>query len=420
MTVMALALKSLKNRRVTALLTIFSIAVSVALLLGVEKIRVEAKNSFTSTVSGTDLVVGARSSSLNLLLYSVFHIGNATNNLTWETYQDLSSDPAVAWAVPIALGDSHKGYRVVGTSDAIFQHFRYGNKQLLSFVEGKPFNKLYDAVLGSTVAQELGYIIGQDVVLSHGVESRSLQNHDDKPFRVSGILAPTGTPMDRAIMISLAGIEALHIDWVNGAPPIAAFSVSAGKAEAMNLLPTSVTAYFVGLKSRIAAFRYQRKVNEFPQESLTAILPGVALGELWQLVGSAEKALLAVSVMVVIAGLMGMLTTILTSLNERRREMAILRSVGARPWHIFALMITESLVYALIGTLLGFVLMYGLLFAVQPILQSNLGLHLNITLPGQFEAVLAGIIVISATILGAIPAWRAYRNSLADGLTVRL
>ncbi len=329
MSIIHLAVKSLKNRKTTALLTIFSIAISVALLLGVERLRVEARSSFTSTVSGTDLVVGARNSPLSLLLYSVFHIGNATNNITWETYQELATNPAVAWTIPVALGDSHRGYRVVGTSLDMFEHYQFGDKQSMGFNTGQPFNDLYGAVIGSDVAAVLGYQVGQDVVLSHGVQSRSLQEHQDKPFRVSGVLKPTGTPMDRVIMISLQGIEALYIDWVNGAAPNALFTVSADKARTMVLQPSSITAYFVGLKSRVVAFRYQRQVNEYRQEALTAILPGVALGELWQLVGSAEKALLAVSVMVVIAGLVGMLTTILTSLNERRREMAILRSVGA-------------------------------------------------------------------------------------------
>ena len=419
MSVMSLAWKSLKNRKTTALLTIFSIAVSVALLMGVERVRVEAKNSFTHTVSGTDLVVGARSSSLNLLLYSVFHIGNATNNVTWSTYQELASHPAVDWTIPIALGDSHRGYRVVGTTPTMFEKFRYGDQSPLAFTSGKPFNGLYGAVVGAEVAATLGYTLSDDIVLSHGVEAVSLQDHDDKPFQVSGILAPTGTPMDRAIMISLEGIEALHVDWMNGAPPMDVFSVSAEQTKAMELNPSSITAYFVGLKSRIAAFRYQRDVNDYRQEALTAILPGVALGELWQLVGSAEKALLAVSGMVVIAGLLGMLTTILTSLSERRREMAILRSVGARPGHIFALMMTESLIYAIAGTLLGFALLYGLMYAIQPVIQQMLGLHMAISVPGQFEYLLAGFILLSALVLGAIPAWQAYRNSLADGLTVR-
>lgn len=420
MSIVHLAWKSLKNRRTTALLTIISIAVSVTLLLGVERLRVQARASFTSTVSGTDLVVGARSSSLNLLLYSVFHLGNATNNITWQTYQELSDDDAVAWTIPVSLGDSHRGYRVVGTSVDMFEYFQYGDERALSFASGGRFSDLFDVVLGSEVAASLGYQLGRQVVLSHGLDGAGLQQHDNKPFTVAGILEPTGTPLDRALLISLEGIEALHVDWINGAPPNALLSVSAEKARGMSLQPASVTAYFVGLKSRIAAFRYQRAVNEYRPEALTAILPGVALGELWQLVGSAENALLAISVMVLVACLVGMLTTILTSLNERRREMSILRSVGARPWHIFALMITESMIYGVAGTLLGFATLYALLFAIQPVLQTSLGLHIAVTLPGTFELVLALAIIGSATLLGAVPAWRAYRNSLSDGLTVRL
>lgn len=420
MSIARLAVQSLKNRKTTALLTIFSIAVSVALLLGVERVRVEAKNSFTSTITGTDLIVGARNSSINLLLYSVFHIGNATNNITWETYQDLSSNPAVAWTVPIALGDSHKGYRVVGTTEGMFDHYRYADDQALSFRIGTAFSDLYDVVIGSEVALALGYSIGEPIILSHGVEATSLQEHDDKPFVISGILDPTGTPMDRVLMISLEGIEALHIDWVNGAPPLPGFSLSADMARRMELQPSSITAYFVGLKSRVAAFRYQRTINDYRQEALSAILPGVALQELWRLIGSAEKALIVVSVMVVLAGLIGMLTTILTSLNERRREMAILRSVGARPGHIFTLMVSESVIYAIAGTALGFAMQYGLLLLLQPALQKYFGLYLAITAPGSFEWLIAGGIVCSAVVLGMIPAWRAYRNSLADGLTVRL
>ncbi len=420
MTIIQLAVKSLRNRKTTALLTIFSIAVSVSLLLSVERIRVEAHNSFTNTLSGTDIIVGARNSPINLLLYSVFHIGSATNNITWESYQQLANHDSVAWTIPISLGDSHQGYRVIGTSKAMFEHFRHGDDQPLTFTSGKPFADLYDAVIGSQVAATLGYQTGQNITLSHGLENVSLQHHDDKPFRISGIMKPTGTPMDRAILISLEGIEALHIDWSNGSPSLPVFAVSADKARTMDLQPASITAYFVGLKSRVAAFRYQRTVNEYNQEALTAILPGVALGQLWSLVGSAEKALMIISIMVIVAGLLGMLTTILTSLNERRREMAILRSVGARPIHIMALMITESRIYAVLGTGLGFVLLYALLIVSQPIIQNYWGLHIAIQAPAMFEAILALLVIVFASLLGTIPAWRAYRNSLADGLTIKL
>ncbi|WP_330925558.1 ABC transporter permease [Candidatus Sororendozoicomonas aggregata] len=420
MIIASLAWQSLKNRKATAILTILSIAVSVALLLSVERIRVAAKSSFTNTLSGTDLIVGARSSPMNLLLYSVFHIGNATNNVSWETYQELSKDPAVKWTIPLSLGDSHKGYRVVGTDSRLFTHYRYADNQELTLSAGKPFSRLYGAVIGAEVASKLNYQVGQPITLSHGIQTKSLQHHDDKPFYISGILARTGTPLDRAILVSLKGIEALHIDWHNGTPPVPGFQVSAEQAASMDLQPSSITAWLVGLKSPIAVFSYQRKANEYQNEALSAILPGIALQDLWRLIGNAETALLAVSVMVVFAGLIGMLTTILTSLNERRREMAVLRSVGARPVHIFLLMISESVIYAIAGTVLGFMMVYGLLGAFQPILESALGLRLSLAAPGSFEGALAGLVVISAVILGAIPAWRAYRTSLADGLTIRI
>ena len=129
MYLITLALKSLRNRKFTALLTIISIALSVALLLGVERVRNDAKLTFTNTISGTDLIVGARSGSVQLLLYSVFRIGNPTNNISWESYQDISSNPLTKWSVPISLGDSHRGFRVMGTVKDYFTHFRYARKK---------------------------------------------------------------------------------------------------------------------------------------------------------------------------------------------------------------------------------------------------------------------------------------------------
>ena len=131
MIVLRLALKSLVNRWVTALLTIATIAASVVLLLGVEEVRTGARQSFADTISGTDLIVGARSGALNLLLHSVFRIGNATNNITWETYQDIAKRPEVAWIVPLSLGDSHRGFRVLGTENSYFEHYRYRRGQHL-------------------------------------------------------------------------------------------------------------------------------------------------------------------------------------------------------------------------------------------------------------------------------------------------
>ena len=416
-----LALASLANRRFTAWLTVFAIALSVCLLLAVERIRTETRSSFASTISGTDLIVGARSGSINLLLYSVFRLGNATNNIRWDSFETLAGDRKVKWAIPISLGDSHRGYRVMGTSRAYFEHYQYGRGQALQLAQGQTFaDDPFAVVLGAEVAEALHYQLGQQLVLAHGVATISLSKHDDKPFTVVGILKRTGTPVDRTLHISLQGMQALHIDWQNGVPAQGKGRISAEQARSMDLQPHAITAAMLGLNSKIATFAVQRQINEFRGEPLLAILPGVALQELWSLMGSAEKALFVVSLFVVLTGLIGMLTAILTSLNERRREMAILRSVGARPWHIASLLMVEAFALALAGVLLGLALLYLGIALAQGYVQANYGLFLPLALPSRYEWTLLGAILAAALLMGALPAWRAYRQSLADGLSIRL
>jgi putative ABC transport system permease protein len=237
---------------------------------------------------------------------------------------------------------------------------------------------------------------------------------------VVGILKRTGTPVDRTLHISLGGMEAIHIDWQNGVPAHGTGRISADQARNMNLTPKAITAFMLGLNSKIATFSMQRQINEFRGEPLLAILPGVALQELWSLMGTAEKALFVISLFVVLTGLIGMLTAILTSLNERRREMAILRSVGARPWHIATLLIMEAFALALAGVVSGMVLLYVGIAAAQGYVQSNYGLFLPLSLPSEYEWTLLGGILAAALLMGVVPAWRAYRQSLADGLSIRL
>ncbi len=411
-----LAAASLWNRRGTAFLTLLSIAVSVTLLLGVERIRSGARASFSSTISGTDLIVGARSSELNLLLYSVFRIGNPTNNISWQTWQEIGARREVAWTIPISLGDSHRGFRVMGTSTDYFTHFRHGRQRPLAFAAGQPFDDVFDAVLGADVARELGYTLGQAVVIAHGLGAHSFAEHRDKPFVVRGILARTGTPVDRTVHVSLAGIEAMHLDWQSGAP---GESTPVDEIRRMDLTPQHITAGFVGLRSRVAIFRLQRAINEYPAEALSAVIPGVALQQLWGLTGIAEGALLVVSGFVVLGGLLGMLTTVLVSLNERRREMAVLRAVGARPWHLFVLLVSEAGLLAVGGVLLGFAMVYGLLLGAVPLIEARFGLYLVIQPPGTWDAQVAAGLVGAALLIGTLPAWRACRNALSDGLTLR-
>ncbi len=419
MAILRLALRSVLNRRVTAGLTLFAVALSIAMLLGVEKVRREAREGFANTISGTDLIVGARSGAIQLLLYTVFRIGNATNNISWDSYRRIADFPRVRWTVPIMLGDSHRGFRVMGTSRGYFEQYRYARTRSLAFAAGGPFGDVFDAVLGAEVAKRLGYALGDELIVSHGTGEVSLLEHDDKPFRVAGVLARTGTPVDRTVHVSIEGFTAMHVDWQAGVP-VRGLKITADEARALVLTPKTITAFLVGLDSKIAIFGMQRRINEYRQEPLLAIIPGVALQELWDLMSVAENVLRVISAMVVATGLLGMLTVILSSLEARRREMAVLRSAGARPLHVFALFMSEAGLLALLGALAGVGLLYAGLVIGQPIVAREFGLHVPVAMLAPADWWILGAVVLAGFAAGSVPAFRAYRLSLADGLSMRI
>jgi len=418
MSLLRLAVLSLLNRRVTAALTAAAIALSTCLLLGVETVRTGARASFADTVSGTDLIVGARSGSVQLLLYSVFRIGDATANLTWESYEDIAARPEVEWIVPLSLGDSHRGFRVLGTTQAYFDRYRYRGGRPLAFAAGGRFDDLFDAVIGAEAAQTLGYAIGDEIVVAHGLAS--FTEHGDKPFRVAGILERTGTPVDRTVHVGLEAIEAIHVDWTRGAQAPEGARVSAEAVRGMDLQPQAVTAALVGVKSRLQIFGLQRWINEYDQEPLLAVLPGVALQELWAIVGVAETALVAVSGMVVATALIGLAAMVFAGLDARRREMAILRAVGARPATILGLLVLEATLLAAAGAAAGLGLLYALLALARPWIDSAWGLWLPLSAPGARELGLLAAVVAAGALAGLPPAIRAWRMSLADGMTIRI
>lgn len=420
MTILPLALRSLWNRKSAALLTIFSIAVSVSLLLGVQKMRVAARDSFANTVSGVHLIVGARSGPLNLLLYSVFRVGDATANVSWDSYQKIARHPDVEWTIPISLGDSHRGFRVMGTDASYFAHYQFGGDRSLQFASGKPFADLFDVVLGSDVAAQLGYRLGSEIIVAHGLGRVSFAEHKDKPFRVTGILERTGTPVDRTVHVSLEAISAIHLDWQQGVQPAPWARVDAEQARKAKLTPDSITAFLVRMKEPALIFTMERSINQYRGEPLSAVIPGVALTQLWDLVGIADTALTVIAAFVVLAGLLGMLTAILTTLNERRREMAIMRAMGARPRHVFGLLMAEAGALATLGVATGVALTFALLAIAAPLIAQRYGIFIAPGgLSGQDGLILLAIIAV-ALVLGAFPAWRGYRNTLSDGLSVRV
>ncbi|WP_291998544.1 ABC transporter permease [Candidatus Accumulibacter sp. ACC012] len=414
--VLLLALKSAWARRLTLGIALVAIALASALLLAVERVRSDARASFTQSVSGVDLVVGARSGAVQLMLYAVFHSGSATNNMRWESFEALATHPAVDWAVPLSLGDSHRGFPVLGTSAAYFDRLRYGDRQALTFSAGKPFAEVFEAVLGSEVAAQLGYRPGDHITLSHGMAELGPE-HEDKPFTVVGILAPTGTPVDRTVHVDLAAITAIHLDWAGGAP-LPGLAIPAEQVRKFDLQPQEITAMLIGLKSRRDVFRLQRHINGYRGEPLLAVMPGVALDELWQTLATVEQTLLALSALVVAVGLAGLTATLLAGLNERRRELAILRALGAGPREIFMMLTVEGLLVTALGVLLGAALLAAGIVALGPLLREY-GVHLALRPPTASEWGLVVSILTTGLLASLVPGWRAWRISLADGLTPR-
>lgn len=466
---MRLAGKSLLNRRGTVLLTILSLTIGILLVLGINHLRTQVKESFNNTLSGTDLIVGARGGALNLLLYSVFHMGSSTHSIRWQTYEELAKHSQVKWAIPLAMGDSHKGHRVVATTPDFFAHYAYGKKQPLNFAAGKSFIEKYDVVIGAAVARKLNYQLGDKIVLAHGIAEVSLAKHDDSPFLISGVLAPTGTPVDNSLYISLAGMAAIHEDWQSGVKipaPKKASQQAEQKQDAHehehehdhahdhdqeehhahaddqeahhehaddhgteeghdehhhdhHAHEQSLSAIFVGLHNRATTFAVQRQINQYTGEPLQAIIPGLALTELWQLVGSVETAFNLIAWLVVIAGLLGMTTSLLAGLSQRQREFAILRSLGAGPWYLFVLVILEVLLICSSAIVFAIALLTLLLWSLQPWLLSEWGIQLALNFMTLQQGYYLLAILLSSVVLSLVPAFNACRRALGDGLAVK-
>jgi putative ABC transport system permease protein len=419
MVLLRLAVLSLKSRLVTTCLTVFSIALSVLLLVGVDRIRQGAQEGFSGTLSQTDLVVGARGGSLPLLLYSIFHIGTASNDISYSSYEHFRDHPAVLWTIPFSLGDSHRGYRVVATDDNFYEHYRYHRDHSIAFLGGSRPEGIFDAAIGSEVAERLNYRVGSKIVLSHGLENISLFKHSDKPFTVVGILAHTATPVDRTIYITLYGEEAMHIDWTDGTPPALGEEIPASKIRKEDLHIKDVSAFLIRTRSRVDTLLLQREINTYRDEPLTAIIPALTLQELWSMLGYADVALSLVSGAVLVVGLLAMLIALYTALNERRKEVAVLRAIGFHARQIFILFVMESTLISATGAVLGLAAAYGLLWLLRSPVEAHFGIPLEMVGISSRVSLYISVVVLAGGLLGCVPATRAYRNGLIDGLNAQ-
>lgn len=503
---LGLALRSLWNRRFVAALSVLSIALSVALILGVERLRGEARDSFANSAAGIDLIVAPRGNAVQILMATVFGVGTTGTGLAWESYELVEDLPQVAWSVPIQMGDNHRGYPVIGTTAAYFERFRHSGGQPLVLAKGQAFDDAMPeaAVVGAEIAARFGYGIGTVIVNAHGAGAVSFDLHDDAPFTVIGVLAPTGTAVDRMVFVTLEGFDEIHA--ARTPPPVDPFNMADGDGAAPGAAapevrkdhhddaethddardayghegeerhteeehdhederslegkegnaeeeqaheearshaedqhgraeddhgagdphgdhrhkPAAINAIYVGLTDRTAVLGIQRTLAELRMDAVSAVIPAVALTELWSITGTAERAMQLMAWAVALAGMTGMVVMLSATLEARRREFAILRSVGATPARIFALIIAEAALLVAAGLAAGLLVLALAVRFTAPILTARFGLTLD-TAPadGREVALLAGILA-AGLVAALVPALRVYRMTLVDGLSVRL
>jgi len=428
--ILRLAWASAWNRRLPLALMVAAIALSTAILVSTERLREGLRAGFSEALSGTDLVVGARSHPVQVMLATLFHLGHPAQNVSLAALEAIASLPQVKWLVPVALGDTYRGMPVVATNNDYFKWVRTGESRPLVFAQGRAFSDgppqagRFEAVLGATVAARFGLKPGDSITLAHGGGAIGERVHDDHPIRVAGVLDGTGTPIDRSVLISLEAFEALHAGWVGGLPPRVgqlpglrqAGPTSTGSASPEARRPASVTAALVGLHSRAQVFNVQRQIERPGPEPLTAVLPGVALDELWRVIGRGEDLLRLTGLLVGLTAIGGLIATILAGLDARRRELAVLRALGAAPRTLFALVIAESSIANTLGIAFGLAasaLGVGLL---SPWLRTNFGIELSSAWLTTQQAALVFLVFGAGVLASLLPAWRAMRLTLADGL----
>ena len=467
-----LVIQSLLNRWLSCLLIILTLAFSISLFFTVSRIQESVRSSFQNTISGVDSVVAARGGDLQILLNSVFLIGEPNSTIRWSTFKDITDNNKMNWAVPITLGDSHKGYRVIGTTNNYFKEIKYSSGKNIEFLSGNSFNDVFDVVLGNAVANKLKYNLDAEIIITHGLsdvgevhtflsekenhsdhadhddhadeehdnhddhvdhddhakheehdnhedhadEGHEGHNHENLGFKVTGILKPTGTPIDNAVYISLAGIEAIHTGWIGNQKVI---DVSIEQIMQSELKPKTISAIFVSLKNRTQVFQFQRDVLNYKEEAISSVMPGITLSRLWALTGNVDKAFKIITFFIIIIALLGMIAMTIAGLNGRRREMAILRSVGASPTNIVSLLLVESIIISLISCAIGYILMIIIFSIGKDYLQNNYGIFINSFSIKNYDLQMIISIICAALIATIVPAIQIYKNTLRDGLNVR-
>lgn len=406
--------RSLRQHVLSSCVTILSVALATGLVMSVFSIRKQTHDAFTSSSSGFDAVLGARGSKLQLVLNSVFHLETSPGNIPWSSYQAIKNDPRVKHAIPYAVGDNYHGFRMVGTTVDFFDLAKVGKEAKLEFAVGERFKPdFFEAVLGSMVADQTG-LAKDDLFNSyHGMTFDESAKHASE-FKVVGILEPTGTPLDRVIWIPIDGYY-----YMDGHAPVDKKSGRVIRIDKSKPIPDEykeVSSVMLKLRSPAMGQSLDVEINRQGTVRTFAWPIGTVMAELFNKIAWANKVLELVGYLVMIVAGASILASIYNTMNERRREFAILRALGARRGTVFSAIVCESTAIALLGTLVGYVVYFILVNVAANFIRLKAGVVLD---PWKMHESLKwtplGMMGIGA-LTGIVPALKAYATDVATNL----
>ncbi|MEK9994482.1 MAG: ABC transporter permease [Hydrogenophilales bacterium] len=407
-----LFLSSIRSRWLPTILIVSCLVSSMVLLLSIERIQNGTKQSFNYSISGVDSIIGPRSSSVALVLYTIFHIGKPTNNITYETFEYLKKRKDIDWIVPIALGDSYDEFRVIATTSDYFEKIKFGDNNQIKFDKGNNSLELNNTIFGADVAKKLNSNIGDKINIVHGSNADMGIEHDDISFELSGILKKTGTPIDKLVFINLQGYELVHLGWKSGKKIFSLKNQDLSKIDPDQLIPKTITAAFVGLKSKLTIFNFQKDIREYQEEPISAVIPSIALSELWSIVGVVDKGFKLLSWIVIIISLIAMVTLIINSLENRKREMLIYRANGASPIDLSLMVVMEALFIGLVSIILALFFVSLISYFASSQLSIHFGISTNFNFLSFNEAIILSTILLAGVLSSLLPAVITYKKNI--------
>jgi putative ABC transport system permease protein len=396
MTLSLIVRRSLRQHALSTTITALSIALAGGLLLSVWVVKTQSQATFTQVNTGFDAVLGARGSKLQLVLNSIFHLEASPGNLPVADYEAIKRHPAVKLAIPIAVGDNLRGFRIVGTVPELFSDVEYTPGKKFTFASGKLFDPTAkEAVLGSFAARKLGLQVGDEFHPFHGLVFDEKNQHAET-YRVVGILAPSNTPADKVIWIPLHGLQTM-----SGHDPKAA---------------TDVSAVLIQLRSPSAGFMLDMMINRQGNRMTFAYPIGSIMAELFQKIGWFDQVLTLVAYLVALVSAAGVLVAIYNSMSARRRDIAILRALGAHRLTLCGAIVIEAAVIGVIGMAVGFAVYAAIMSGVAAVIRAQTGVLLETFAynPIMLWAPL-GMIALCA-LSGLVPAAKAYGTDVAENL----